>query len=275
MHSRSRPFTPASLPRLLAALGATFLAAPAASQDPPEPSRGLFLEPRVTVLASGERFVRIAPKAILGWELAAIPPARVVTPGPIPLSEGFGPGIAAGTVLGQELGPYGLAACLYPEVDAGSPPPLVCLFDRDGDGRSDRAEAGERSVPIEPVRLAPAGIATVHPAAATIERRIFVESVDGAVATIIPQWLVRPSEGLPNYGISIVGSQLPDPGPGRLKLSLRAGARVSVWGLGLEVGPGADGAWWVKVTGAMSQWVKLRPPGTVVDFAGGTLERSR
>lgn len=272
MQSGSRKLAPLSL--LLAALGATFV--PGSAFAAPEAEfRGLFLEPRVTILRSGERYVQVAPMAILGWELAAVPPARVVAPSPIPLPAGLGPGVPAGTVFGEELGPDGRAACLYPDVPAGRPPPSLCLFDSDGDGRSDRAVAGERSWAIAPIRLTPAIAPTTHPGAATIERRIRVGSVNDGVATIVDQWAVRPSDGRPGYAISPLGSQLPYPWPGRLELPLRAGARASNWGLDFEVSRGADGKWWIRVSGAMTLWVTVRAPGTVVDFFGGTFERSR
>jgi hypothetical protein len=227
------------------------------------------------VVRSKERQVRLAPNAILAWEVAAIPPARVVAPAPIALSEGFGADIPGGTVLGEEPGPAGRVACLYPDVPAGRPPPLLCLLDSDGDGLSDRAVAGDRSGRIGPIRLSRAEIPTAHPGAATIERRLSVASMTATAATIVDQWAVRPSDGRPLYDVSSVGSLLPYPWPGRLQLPLRAGARASAWGLRFEIRPGADGHWWVRVSGAMAPWVKLRAPGTVVDFVGGTLERPR
>lgn len=277
MQLRSGRFSPISLLPLVAALGATVPAASAAAQDLPDRPRGMFLEPRITLLRSGDRLVQLKPNAILAWELAAVPPALVTAPVPVPLPRGFDRlDLPAGALFLEELWPDGRAACLYLKIPRGTPGPTpLCLFDSDGDGRSDRAVTGDRSGPIAPIRLVPAEIPAAHPGAATIERRLYVGGIDGSYATIVDGWAIRPSEGLPNYDISIVGSQLPNPWPARLRIPLRAGARASAWGLRFQVRQGGDGAWWVAVSGAMTKWVQLREPGTVVDHYAGTLERPR
>ncbi|HZG09532.1 MAG TPA: hypothetical protein VEZ70_11195 [Allosphingosinicella sp.] len=93
---------------------------------PPAESKGLFSEPHFTRNIPVDRWVLLAPSAVLVHETATVAPSRVEAPLAIALPAGFGAAIAGGTVFTEELGPDGRAACLYRRGPRGvsGPPPL-------------------------------------------------------------------------------------------------------------------------------------------------------
>jgi hypothetical protein len=269
-----RPGISISRPLLCALLLAGSIGA-AQAMPPPARVAGLFHTPSFTRNIPADRWVLLTPKAVLVHETAAVAPSRVQTPGSIALPAGFGTAIAAGTVFTEELGPDGRAACLHRRTPRGaSVPPPLCLTDSDGDGRIDRAERNGKTARIAPVQLRPAAdVPTTHPGAATIERRIFVGSIDATTVTLDGDCMIRPGGGLPRYNVSSTGRQA-TPIDG-LVLPLRHGQRVTASGLTLEVRRATDGVWWIRISGESHPWVWVRDAGTKVVSPCGTLEAMR
>lgn len=275
---RSRP---SRGPRWLCALLAVAGIVPAAAATPADPllpvePRGIFLEPQITEVQGGAPVIRLVPGAILHWEMATVPPSRLRVDAAIPLPAGLGPPIPAGTVFMDEMGPGGRSACHYaPYVDGTTAVPLFCLADADGDGLSDHVDLGGRSASIAPIRLRPIPHEPPPGAPTIIDRRLLVRSVDQSAATISAECTVSPGSGMQHFNVFSVTEEQPVQWPRILLLPLRPGAHAAGWGLAFDVVRGAQGALWVRVTGHAAPWLKLRPPGTAVDFICGSLEATR
>lgn len=241
--------------------------------DAPGAPGRVFEAPRIRPLVTGDRYVRLAPGALLWVEQALIVPAQLINEVPIPMPAPLGGALAPGGTFVRQTGPAGSSACLTkteePRAVDGNPI-AVCLVDRDGDGKHERLIVGAEEHEIQPLALRQLGTAElsrVAPLTCTLVIRV-VGLANGEVS-LSAKTRAEMGGGQRRY-IADLTPSTGTPVPPTI-IRLRPGARRRVAGLDIVVTTGPHGELWARVGGTPS-WVSLEERGTIIRLAWGTIK---